>query len=104
MQHPRHSNDDDDVDMTNEDDSNLARIDVHVRTILAAADSRLFALNTALGHSLPSLPLTDVDITAHIAEIYAYYYVDTSSDDEIPEPLAFAPTASSVRMKRASDG
>jgi hypothetical protein len=41
-------NDADDVDMTNEDDDNLAWMDSHVRSILAGADSRLFLLNTAL--------------------------------------------------------
>ncbi len=85
-----------DVEMSSADAHNLEIMDAYVRAILAGASSRLSILNTALGHD-PSLtprhtssppPLTDKTITANIAEIYAYYYNDTSDEDEVPEPLA----------------
>ncbi len=89
------SSDESDFEMTDEDANLLERMDTHVRNILAGANPRLNALNTALGHNLarfhdpPPPPLTDDSITAHIAEIYAYYYDEASSEDEIPvEPLA----------------
>ncbi len=82
------NNGDNDVVMSSaEDDQNLERMDAHVRAILAGAEPRLFVLNSALGHNLSPPPLTDDSITAHIAEIYAYYYGSDTSDDEIPEPL-----------------
>ncbi len=80
--------DEDDIEMTDEGAANIARIDSHVKSILAGADSRLFVLNTALGHNLPLPSLTDDAITAHIEEIYAYYYADTSSDDDIDALIA----------------
>jgi hypothetical protein len=84
---PARSNEDH-VVMTNEDDANLDKISTHVNAIMAGAASRLYVLNTALGHHLPPPPLTDADITAHIADIYAYYYADTSSDDDIETLVA----------------
>jgi hypothetical protein len=80
--------DEDHVVMTNEDDAHLDRINTHVNAIMAGEASRLYVLNTALGHQLPPPPLTDADITAHIADIYAYYYADTSSDDDIETLIA----------------
>jgi hypothetical protein len=102
----------DHVVMTNEDDANLDRISTHVNAIMAGAASRLYVLNTTLGHHLPPPPLTDADITAHIADIYAYYYADTSSDDDIKALIAerrpltpcYAPAspASSVRASSST--
>jgi hypothetical protein len=42
----------DDDDIT-KDDAALARMDSHIRAILASADPMLYALNTALGHRVP---------------------------------------------------
>jgi hypothetical protein len=82
-------NDSDDVDMSDEDHAHLVQMDTHVRAIMAGANSRLLVLNTALAHAPPLPPLTDDNITAQIAEIYAYYYAETSIEDEIPvDPLA----------------
>jgi hypothetical protein len=69
---------------TDEDRAHLVRMDTHVRTIMASANSRLLALDTALGHTPPLTPLDEERIAAEVAAMYAYYYVDTSSDDEIP--------------------
>jgi hypothetical protein len=84
---------DDDIEMSSADTENLAIMDAHVRSILAGASPRLFVLNTAalsVMH-LRSFPnqrqrplLTEESITANIEEIYAYYYNDTSDDDEVP--------------------
>jgi hypothetical protein len=79
-----------DVETSSSAADGLERMDTHVRAILIGAQPRLSVLNTALGHD-PSLfpgptsslpPLTDESITAHIAEIYAYYYNDSEEDDE----------------------
>ena len=78
----------DDIEMTDEDAAHIARMDAHVRSILAGADSRLFVLNTALGHTPPPPPITDDELTKHIEEVYAYYYADTSSDDDIDALIA----------------
>jgi hypothetical protein len=65
-------NDDAHPDAPTEEDKNIAMMDAHVRAILAGADHRFSALNTALGHrvtrntSLP--PLTASSITEHIAD------------------------------------
>ncbi len=59
---------------TNADKEAIAKLDAHVRSILAGNSSRLFVLNTALGHNLPLPPLTESFINDEIAAIYAYYY------------------------------
>jgi hypothetical protein len=82
--------DEDDVGTTNEDEAVLARIDTYVRSVLAGATPRLDALNAALGHNLPLPPLNDDTINAHIAEINAYYYADTSSEDDTDTIMADA--------------
>jgi hypothetical protein len=67
-----------------DDDGALARIDAHVRAILASADPMLYALNTTLGHEMPRTsppPLTDETIASEIADMYAHYYADTSSSE-----------------------
>ncbi len=53
----------------------------------------LYALDTALGHRvtrIPPPPLNESSIAENIAGIYAYYYVETSSEDE--EPYHLGPT------------
>jgi hypothetical protein len=90
--------DEDHVVMTNEDDANLERINAHVNAIMAGAQSRLYVLNTALGHHLPPPPLTDADINANIAAMCASFYAETSSDDDteaiITDALNYASTSS----------
>jgi hypothetical protein len=52
----------------------LARMDAHVRAILASAGPMLYALNTTLGHTVTRTvppPLTDETMAAEIAELYA---------------------------------
>ncbi len=68
--------------ITNADKEAIARMDSHVRSILAGSSSRLFVLNNALGHNLPPTPLTESSINDEIAEICAYYYDDSEDDDE----------------------
>ncbi len=72
-----------------EEVSNLARMDLHVRNILAGAGSQLFVLNlatnSALRHHLPPPtlpPLTEASINDEIASMYAAYYGGSSDDDE----------------------
>jgi hypothetical protein len=68
-----------------DDERALARMDAHVRAILASADPMLYALNTTLGHKIPRTsppPLTDETMAAAIAEMHAYYYADTSSSED----------------------
>ncbi len=126
-----------DVDTDDDDHAHLVRMDTRVRAIMAGANPRILALNTALGHAPTSTPLTrpyvttstprsdlgvryeDISramegsnttpyeprdsrvedpplspltierINAEIAECYAYYYAETSSEDEIPvDPLS----------------
>ncbi len=62
-----------DVDTNDEDHAHLVRMDTHVRAIMASANPRLLALNTALGHTHPLPPLDEERIAAEIAAIYAYY-------------------------------
>jgi hypothetical protein len=71
-------------DLTDEDRAHQVRMDTHVRAIMANSNPRLLALNTALGHTPPLPPLDEERMAAEIAAMYAYYYVDTSSDEEIP--------------------
>jgi hypothetical protein len=70
------------VPSANAGQDTLAKMDAHVRSILAGNSSRLFALNTALGHNLPLPPLTEESIHNEIAEMYAAYYGGSSDDDE----------------------
>jgi hypothetical protein len=107
--------------MSDDDHAHLMRMDAHVRAIMAGANPRLLALNTALGHTTtstplryeaisqamegssttpyeprdsrvedpPLSPLTLERINAEIAECYAYYYAETSSEDECPvDPMS----------------
>jgi hypothetical protein len=87
-----------------DDERALARMDAHVRPILASADPMLYALNTTLGHRFPHTsppPLTDKTMAAEIAEMYAYYYADTSSsEDDSLFPYAGRPPLS-VAVPRA---
>jgi hypothetical protein len=68
-------------EMTNADEEAIARMDLHIKSILAGSSSRLFVLNTALGHNLPLPPLTEASIHNEIAEMYAAYYGGSSDDD-----------------------
>jgi hypothetical protein len=67
---------------TNADQDAIAKMDAHVRFILDGNSSRLFLLNTALGHHLPLPSLTEKSINNEIAEMYACYYGNSSDDDE----------------------
>jgi hypothetical protein len=67
---------------TNADTESIAKMDAHVRSILAGNSTRVFILNTALGHNLPLLPLTENAINKEVAEMYACYYGHSSDDDE----------------------
>ncbi len=73
----------------------IARMDAHVRAILASADPMLYALNTWLGHQVNHTsppPLTDDAMTAEIEAMYKYYHDDTSSsEDESLYPYAGRP-------------
>ncbi len=69
-------------EMNNADKEAIAEMGSHVRSILAGRASRLFVLNSALGHNLPLPPLTASSINDEIAAIYAYYYGNSSDDDE----------------------
>ncbi len=76
----------------------LAVMDAHIRAILASADPMLYALNTAIGHTVTHTsptPLTDETMAAEIADMYAHYYADTSSsEDESLFPYAGRPPLS----------
>jgi hypothetical protein len=71
-------------DPNDEDRAHLIRMDNHVRAVMANAYPRLLTLNTALGHTHPLTSLDEERIAAETAAMYAYYYADSSSDDEIP--------------------
>ncbi len=76
----------------------LELMDMHVKAILASADPMLYALNTAIGHTVTRTsppPLTDEMMAAEIADMYAHYYADTSSsEDESLFPYAGRPPLS----------
>ncbi len=63
----------------------LTLLDAHIRAILASADPMLlYALNTAIGHTVTHTsppPLTNEMMAAEIADMYAHYYADTSVRD-----------------------
>jgi hypothetical protein len=59
-------------EMTYTDKKAIANMDAHVRSIIDGNRSRLFVLNTALGHNLPLPSLTESSINDEIAAMYAH--------------------------------